>query len=408
MVRAVLLTLVASVAKGASWGTLRNDRAFLGASMQPEVVAKTLSHVEDEWKAQARAFIKCELSENNEAQIRDCDDTPSSFEKSCATVVSAVVQGSSGNPKVLGEYMGDVCRQKTMASWHQTSCVALADAINMKLTASHYDNRINFQAKPVCDDFWAHFLVEQKRVHEQELAAIKKQEEIAAAAAAKEAKEAQAQAEKAKKEHEEAEKAAAKDGAKEEAELEAERNIVTLRASQRINRTQEALHEEAEVDAVEEAANRKIEEADAVEKEASAVEAEGLASEAFAKSSKKEGESEAEKQSKQYVKMFGKPLPTATSKDPSKAKVATASKPARAAPAVKKVQAEPVTKLTKAVSTKAGPASKTPVAKQPALAMKPVAKTAEAKTATGKQPSLAAKPAAEKLTAVAKTPPKKA
>lgn len=416
MVRAVLLALVASVANGAAWGTFRNDRAFLGTEMQPEVVARTLSHVEDEWKAQARAFIKCELSESNEAQIRDCDDTPSSFEKSCSTVVSAVVKGSSGNPKVLVEYMGDVCRQKTMASWHQTSCAALADSINMKLTASHYDNRINFQAKPVCDEFWAQFLVEQKRVHEQELAAIKKQEQIAAVAAAKEAKEAQARAEKAQKEHEEAEKVAAKDGAKEEAELEAERKIVTFRASQRINRTQEDLHEEAEVDAVEEAANKKLEEADEVEKEATAVEAEGLASAVVAKSSKKEGKSEAEKEANEDAKT----LPTANSKQPlpiAKAKVATSSKPAHAAIAAK-VQAKPVTKLVKAVSTKAGPASKTPVVKQPALATMPVAKTAVAKTAApktavaktavAKQPSLATKPVAKNMTAAVKTFPKKA
>jgi len=422
MVRAVLLALVASVAKAAAWGTFRNDRAFLGAEMQPEVVAKTLSHVEDEWKAQARAFIKCELSESNEAQIRDCDNTPSSFLKSCATVVSAVVKGSSGNPKVLVEYMGDVCRQKTMASWHQTSCAALADTINMKLTASHYDNRINFQARPVCDEFWAQFLVEQKKVHEQELAAIKKQEEIAAVAAAKEAKEAKAQAEKVQKEHEEAEKVAAKDAAKEQAELEAERKIVTLRASQRINRTQEDLHEEAEVDAVEAAANKKIEEANEVEKEATAVEAEGVASAAVAKSSKKEGESAAQKglAQKEDAKNLAKPLPSANSKKPlpvAKAKVATHSKPAHAAIAAK-VQAKPV--------TKAGPAPKTAVAKQSPLAAKPVAKTMTAvakpapkkavstkagtapKTAVAKQDLHAMKPAVKQMTAAAKTAPKKA
>jgi len=416
MVRAVLLALVASVAKAAAWGTFRNDRAFLGAEMQPEVVAKTLSHVEDEWKAQARAFIKCELSESNEAQIRDCDNTPSSFEKSCATVVSAVVKGSSGNPKVLVEYMGDVCRQKTMASWHQTSCAALADTINMKLTASHYDNRINFQARPVCDEFWAQFLVEQKKVHEQELAAIKKQEEIAAVAAAKEAKEAKAQAEKVQKEHEEAEKVAAKDAAKEQAELEAERKIVTLRASQRINRTQEDLHEEAEVDAVEAAANKKIEEANEVEKEATAVEAEGVASAVVAKSSKKEGESAA----KEDAKKLAKPLPPASSKKPlpvAMAKVATPSKPAHAAIAAK-VQAKPV--------TKAGPAPKIAVAKQSPAAAKPVAKTMTAvakpapkkavstkagtapKTAVAKQDPHAMKPVVQQMTAAGKPAPKKA
>lgn len=259
--------LAVLVFPGVAWAAFRRDHAFLSADsfMQPAVVARTLSHVEDEWKVRARAFIECELSEDKEGVIRDCDDTPSDFSKSCSTVVSAVVQGSSGNLATMREYMGNVCNQAIMTGWHQTSCVAIANTIGSKMSASRYDNRVNFQTSAVCDDFWSSFLAEQKTLHQKELVAIKEREKKDLEVAAKEAKKAEQRSARAQKDLEEAEHG---DNAKEEAELAAERKMVASRA----NRTTAAVDKnfeakEAEVKAVEDAAEKKIEEATKLEEE---------------------------------------------------------------------------------------------------------------------------------------------
>merc|ERR1719473_271866 len=91
-------------------------RSFLGNGMQPEVVARTLSHVEEEWKAQAAVFAECNSTSGLEgATIVNCNDAPASFGKSCGTVVSAIVQGSGGDRDVAKEYMVDVCSQRIIS-----------------------------------------------------------------------------------------------------------------------------------------------------------------------------------------------------------------------------------------------------------------------------------------------------
>merc|ERR1719498_1558334 len=75
-------------------------RGTSGTNMQPELVAKTLKNVEDAWKDEAATFIRCNASQG----IEDCNDMSNAFGKSCATVVSAVVQGSSGDQRIASEY----------------------------------------------------------------------------------------------------------------------------------------------------------------------------------------------------------------------------------------------------------------------------------------------------------------
>lgn len=264
MLRMAVLVLAPLFAEIAC-AVFQRDRAFLSTDMQPEVVARTLSHVEDEWKARARSFIKCELSESKEDTIRDCDDTPSDFSKSCSTVVGAVVQGSSGNPTVMREYMGKVCNQGTMASWHQTSCLALANSIGAKMSLSSYDNRVNFQTSAACDDFWSNFLAEQKTLHKKEITTMKEEEKKAVELAAQESKKAEERSKKAQKDLEEAEHG---DTTKEEAELDAERKMVALRAKRTADTGDKSFKQkEAEVKAVEEAAEKQIAEATKLEEE---------------------------------------------------------------------------------------------------------------------------------------------
>lgn len=264
MLRLAILVLSALWARPA-WAAFRKEQAFLSVDMQPAVVAKTLSRVEEEWKARARTFMKCELSEDKEGVVRDCDDTPSDFTKSCSTVVSSVVQGSSGNVAVMQEYMAKVCNQDIMTGWHQTSCVALADSIGSKMSANQYDNRARFQTSAVCDDFWSNFLSEQKALHASELADLREEAKKSMAVAAEEARKSAQRSAKAQKDLEEAEHG---DNAREEADLDAERKLVASRASRTAGTVDRGLRaKEAEVDAVEELANQKIEEATRLEAE---------------------------------------------------------------------------------------------------------------------------------------------
>jgi hypothetical protein len=250
MARVVILALSSPAAAVTAWSSI-NARSFLSAEMQPEVVAKTLSRVQDEWRLQAQVFTQCELTESPENAIKDCDDTPSEFVKSCSIVVDAVVKGSSGNPEVMKEYMGDVCSQTTMAAWHQTSCVALAKAIKLKMPDNSYSNRNSFPTGAVCDDFWLQFLAEQKALHAKEVDDIK-QKTTAGAEKARERLEHQA-----KSIHEEEKR----DDAKAEAEIANERKIVARRAERAVDRSVE--EKQAEVDAIERESAEKIAEATA-------------------------------------------------------------------------------------------------------------------------------------------------
>jgi len=226
------LTLAAGVA-GDARGATRRNKAFLSlaADMQPEVVARTLSEVEDEWKSQAASFAECNSNTSSE-----CGAAPEAFSKSCTTVVSAVVQASSGDRASVKEYMNTVCGENELGGWHAERCTELASAVTESMLDDNYENRENFNSGSLCTSFWSKFVVEEKaRVEkdraEREAAEKKAAEEAAEAAkkAADEAAEEQKQKEKADAEQKAADaKQAAEQAAtelaakKEEAERQAE------------------------------------------------------------------------------------------------------------------------------------------------------------------------------------------
>ena len=228
----VVATLAVGVASDAR-GTNKRNKAFLSlaSDMQPEVVARTLSEVEDEWKSQAASFAEC-----NTTQTSDCGGAPEAFSKSCSTVVSAVVQASSGDRSSVKEYMNTVCGENELSGWHAERCTELASAVTDSMLDDNYENRENFNSGSLCTSFWSKFVVEEKtRVEkersEREAAEKKAAEEAAEAAkkAAEEAAEAQRQKEKEDAEQKaadakrQAEEAAAELAAKkEEAEKQAE------------------------------------------------------------------------------------------------------------------------------------------------------------------------------------------
>lgn len=227
-------TLVSSVAAKSSVFT--KSKSFLASDLQPDVVAHTLLQVEDEWRAQAASFAECNITLSEGAESSECGSATGAFQKSCSTVVEAVVKASSGDRSHVKEYMGVVCGESELSGWHQERCSELASSVYDAMSDDNYENRESFNVANLCTGFWSRFTVEEKaRVDEERTereAAEKKAEEErveaekkAAALAAEEQKRrekeaAEERAQEAKRQAEEA--AAALKAKKEEAERQAE------------------------------------------------------------------------------------------------------------------------------------------------------------------------------------------
>lgn len=251
--RATLFLLASAQATG-DVRTSRRSQAFLATDMQPQIVAHTLLRVEDEWRSQAAAFAECNATLTDSSDATDCNGAPSSFQKSCSTVVSAVVQASSGDRQVVSEYMSDICGEAELSGWHQERCGELASAVHESMLDDNYENRENFNAGSLCAKFWSRFAAEEKtRVDQEraERAAEEKKAEDERVAAEKKAAEEAAEEEK-KREKDEAEAKAA------EAKRQAEEAAAALKAKK----------EEAEKQAEE--AKKKMEEAKLAAEEAAA------------------------------------------------------------------------------------------------------------------------------------------
>jgi len=252
--------------------------------MRPEVVASTLAHVQDDWKAEAVMFTTEDTASGKAA--------PVTFGKSCATVVSAVVQGSGGDRNVAKEYMSNVCDQKALAGWHKLRCTDLSTAIvDHAMSADSYANRQSLNSDKLCSNFWGKFVdaerkreaqeaiekaardkkaaedaaIAKKKAEEEAAAAKVKAEAEAKAAAEKKAKEEAAKVqkdkeEKAKHEAEEA-KARAADAAKKLAEKKAEAEKVAEQAKQKLAEAAEAEKEHLALKAQHEKAESQLKQA---------------------------------------------------------------------------------------------------------------------------------------------------
>lgn len=154
--------------------SLHGSRGFLATDMRPEVVAVKLVSVEDEWSS---------FAESCSDSPPPCG-TPEQFSESCATVVSAMVQGSSGTRRIVNEYMGDVCGATALEGWHKEECQSLADSMDKAMSADDYSNRESLNATTVCQNFWAQFSQRRQAVfakarEEREAEEKKRQEEAA-------------------------------------------------------------------------------------------------------------------------------------------------------------------------------------------------------------------------------------
>jgi len=149
-------------------------RNFLGAGMQPELVAHTIIEVEEEWKAQTALFAQCNATHAVNVSFSECSGVPASFGKSCDTVVNAVVEGSIGNRDKAKEYMADVCSQSIIKDWHKEKCQLLALEISGAMSSDSYQNRLDFTSQKLCDSLFSHFLKEAERNMMEEKAKAEK------------------------------------------------------------------------------------------------------------------------------------------------------------------------------------------------------------------------------------------
>lgn len=277
MFRMVFTFLLAGAigSKGAVHDLQKHLRAhtFLASDLRPDLVARTLVDVVDEWKAQASVFADCNASDST----RNCDNVPKAFQKSCGTVTMSIVSGSSGDRDVVKEYMADVCDQKVLTGWHRDRCLELKSDVEKAMVDNSYENREKFDTQRLCVGFWSKFEEGERKRAEKEAAERAEAEKKAAeerAAAEKEAEEeAKRKAEQeAKEAKERAEKEAeeAKEKAKEKAEKEAKEaaaKTAELAKKQVAEAAARLAAKKAEAEEVARAAKQKLEEAEKAEQE---------------------------------------------------------------------------------------------------------------------------------------------
>jgi len=258
------VTLILALASTAA-AKITKAKAFLASDMQPEVVAHTLVQVEDEWRAQAVSFAECNSTLAAGAEAADCSSAAQAFEKSCTTVVEAVVKSSSGDRSRVTEYMGVVCGEAELSGWHQGRCSELASALEGAMIDDNYENRENLNTAKLCTGFWSRFTVEEKariETEQSERAAAEKKADEERAAAEKKAEEERVIAEQkaAALAAEEAKRQAKEDAEKkaEEAKKAAEDAAAAMKAQK-----EESARQAEEAKKQAEEAKKKLEEAQA-------------------------------------------------------------------------------------------------------------------------------------------------
>jgi len=217
---ALLLALAvaspASASRLVARGKAHAAGSFLRAGMRPEIVARSLVKVEDEWRSQFRLYVECNATASSRADAEKCEAAPRAFEHACGTIVSAVVQASSGDHRVVREYMDDICSQPELKGWRAGRCQLLSASVLAGMTEDNYDNREHLNAAPLCQSFWARFSTEEHDLIRQEAAGREAEEKRLEEEHAQEAKAAAEQAAEEEKKRREEEEVQAKQRAAEE------------------------------------------------------------------------------------------------------------------------------------------------------------------------------------------------
>mmetsp|Transcript_108887 Transcript_108887/g.292833 ORF Transcript_108887/g.292833 Transcript_108887/m.292833 type:complete len:311 (+) Transcript_108887:89-1021(+) len=267
------VVLSAIAVSGAS--ALSAGRGFLALNdeMQPDRVAKTLMKVEEEWRSQAIAFSMCSAG-------MECNGAASAFQQSCSTIVSAVVQASSGDRDNVAEYMNDVCTEIAEKDWRHGRCTVMGKLIADTMKEDAFQNRVNFDTAALCTKFWTSVVKEEgARVEQERKEQAKAEEEAnkadeaAKAAEAKRKAEEEAEVAEASKKAEEvvqvAEETAAKAAVEEKAATALEDKAATQAKEQKSKEDGEA-KEQADLKEVAEVAIKNVTVSDEVAKASNA------------------------------------------------------------------------------------------------------------------------------------------
>lgn len=189
-------------------------QAFLAAdgavAMRPEDVAEKLARVEDRWEDMATSFVECMEDSNStgvDGNVRGwgnaCSNSARDFVSSCATVVGAMVQGSSGQRGVVKEYMLAVCNAGPLKDWKQERCQLIATEVDAAMSDDSYSNRENLNLTTACGKCWSRYTEAAGARYKKEKAEREAEEKVRAE------EEAKAAAERRKAEEKEAAEAAA-------------------------------------------------------------------------------------------------------------------------------------------------------------------------------------------------------
>lgn len=270
----VLLLVLAAFGPAAASRLAASKVQVLGsnlrAGMRPEIVAKSLAKVEDEWKAQFRLYVECNATANSQDEAKKCSAAPKAFERSCDTIVSAVVKASNGDHSVVREYMDDICAEPELKGWRQGRCKMLSATVLSGMSEDSYDNRETLNSQPLCQSFWQRFSAEEQQLLKQETAereALEKKQEEERAAEEKKMAEERAEEEKRMKQEEaaEAKQRAEEEEARRKQEEELKRQAEASAAKLQVEQQAEAEAEKkAEAEAEKQAEEaKKVEEATA-------------------------------------------------------------------------------------------------------------------------------------------------
>jgi len=212
---ALFFAAVAGAAVGHEGWTSHGSKngGFLAAvdRMRPSVAAHSLSRVEGQWQSELLQFTEC----NADSHHGDCKKTQKAFEKSCGTIVTAVVAASSGDRETVKEYMGVVCAEQELKGWKQNTCKQFAKSITDTMTADSWVNREQLDVSGLCVRLWTSMAASETsrliKEHEQERVKEAKHAKLVGASAVAEEASRKAAAEEAVR------KAAAEEAARKKA-----------------------------------------------------------------------------------------------------------------------------------------------------------------------------------------------
>lgn len=195
MARVAALAACSSVL--AAQAISNNGKNFLASALQPDIAAKSLVAMEDEWQAEAGIYADCQARGTTEA-TKECVEAGKHFKSSCNKVVVSILQGSSGRKDAVNQFMDEVCNQDVMQDWHKDRCLGFAGQVSSLMSADSYENRNALQTTDFCSKMWEGIVSSEKE-------RAQKEADDEAERAKNEAKLAEEKAEEQKKQQAEAE-----------------------------------------------------------------------------------------------------------------------------------------------------------------------------------------------------------